>query len=448
MTTKINSAYVSGIESFPVPIECHIECSLPQTTIMGVSDAGELAEIVRCAIKASGYEYPHCRVIVQIYPKLPCPTSMIQAAVAVAILVETGQLAADLFEDKLVVGELTVSGSWHAAHGTINAYRMARQMGMRFVTNPTLKSLRNGVMSGEDIVVEKHEPQGDFADLVGYEPLKRALVIAATGNHPLMAIGTDADTVMAQAAHLMPTVLEPLDEDELMELAGIYGAGRAYFNGVRPVRMPHHSVSMAGMVGGGRPVMPGEVTLAHHGVLYLGELAEFSPSVLDSIRPVVDEKRACIVRNEGVCDMPADFLLIASAKPCPCGHLGDPRHECMCSTQAIMRYQSMLGGHLRDRFHIGVDILTNGVSGDHVMTSAEMKNLIAFGRANANARGDKPNEFTSDAKDVCAQLIRRLGLTKLSEMHIIEVARTIADLDGCNLIHSDHVIEAAGLRTR
>lgn len=447
MTTKINSAFVSGIESFPVPVECHIESGLPQTTIIGVSDAGELAEIVRCAIKASGYEYPRGRVVVQIYPKLPCATNLIQAAVAVAILVESGQLAASLFEDKLVVGELTLSGSWHAARGTINAYRMARQMGMRFVTNPTLKSLRNGVMSGEDIVVEKHESQGDFADLVGCEPLKRALVVAAAGNHPLMAVGTDADTVMAQAAHLMPTVLEPLDEDELMELAGIYSAGRAYFNGVRPVRMPHHSVSQAGMIGGGRPVMPGEVTLAHHGVLYLGELAEYDNKVLGNMRPIMDDKQVRIVRADGIYDMPADFLLLASAKPCPCGHLGDPHRECRCSPQSIMRYQARLGGAIRDKFHMSIDVIGN-YAFDHLMTSADMKSMVARAKDFARNRGDAPNEFTEGGRDTCAALIHRIGLNELSKTHIVEVARTIADIDESERIDVGHVLEAASYMVR
>ena len=448
MTAHINSAFVSGIDSFTVSVECCIESGGRTTTVIGVSD-DELVPIVRHAIMSSGYEYPSGQVVVQIYPKLPCSTTLVQAAVAVAILVESKQLDARLFEDKLVVGELTLSGSMHATRGTINSYLMARQMGWRFVTNPTLKSLREfGVISGENIVVEKHEPQGDFAGLVGYETLKRALVVAAVGNHPLLAVGTDADTVMAQAAHLMPTVLEPLDENELMELAGIYSAGRAYFNGVRPVRMPHNTISLAGMAGGGRPVMPGEVTLAHNGVLYLGEVDKFNNDVLFFIRPVMDDGEVRIVRAEGMYNMPANFLLLASAKPCPCGHLGDPNHECYCSPLSVMRYQERLGGAIQDKFHMRIDVVRPNSVVEHAMTSAEMKDHVTRGKEFARKRGDNRNEFTKDAVDACGELIRRLGLTELSKMHIVDVARTIADIDECDHIEAKHVIEASAYRFR
>lgn len=449
MTAHINSAFVSGIDSFPVTVECHIESGLPATTIIGVSDAAELAEIVRCAIKSSGYEYPSGRVTVQIYPKLPCSTPMVQAAVAVAILVESKQLDAKLFENRLVVGELTLSGSMHATRGTINSYLMARQMGWRFVTNPTLKSLREfGVMSGEDIEVMRREPQGDFKDLIGYEALKRALVVAATGNHPLMMVGTDANMVGAQAARLMPTILEPLDEDELLELAAINDAGRGVFNGVRPVRMPHHTITIAGMLGGGRPVMPGEVTLAHNGVLYLGEVDKFGNDALFFMRPVMDDGEVRIVRAEGMYNMPANFLLLASAKPCPCGHLGDPNHECYCSPQAVMHYQQRLGGAIQDKFHMRVDVVRPNSVVEHAMTSAEMKDHVTRGKEFARKRGDNRNEFTKDAVDACGELIRRLGLTELSKMHIVDVARTIADIDECDRIEAKHVMEASAYRFR
>jgi magnesium chelatase family protein len=296
---------------------------------------------------------------------------------------------------------------------------------------------------------------------------KRAFVIAAAGNHGLLMVGPPG-AGKSMMAKRMPTILSPLSEEERVETMLIHSvAGQdlvSVKNAERPFRAPHHSISKGGLVGGGRPVRPGEVSLAHHGVLFLDELPEFGPSVLQALRQPIEEHEVRLVRVDGTYVFPCDFLLVAAANPCPCGFLGDPDHQCMCSAARIEAYQARIGGPLMDRIDVLVDVgrpsSSRIISGERGISSHDMAEQVKEARDYASwrrARDDgKPDEGRSvpelhldgSAGATLDAMAKRLGLGGRNIVRIARVARTIADLDGSEEVQRDHVMEACAFRTR
>jgi magnesium chelatase family protein len=307
----------------------------------------------------------------------------------------------------------------------------------------------------------------DFADVVDQEVAKRAFVIAAAGEHGLLMVGPPG-AGKSMMAKRMPTILAPMDEKEQAEALIIHSvAGQdlaPLLGGARPFRAPHHAVSFGGMVGGGRPVRPGEISLAHKGVLFLDELPEFGPSVLQALRQPMEEREVRIVRVDGTYIFPCDFMLVAAANPCPCGYLGDPDHHCTCSASRIQTYQSRIGGPLMDRIDVLVDVArpdsSRIISGEEGLSSEQMAEQVAVARGFASWRrersDDKPDRtrnvpelgLDAQARASLEGVANRLGLGGRNIVRIARVARTIADLAESEEVKRDHVMEACAYRTR
>lgn len=309
----------------------------------------------------------------------------------------------------------------------------------------------------------------DYSDVVDQEIAKRAFVIAAAGRHGLMMMGPPG-AGKTMLARRMPTILSPLGSEERVEAMLLHSvAGQAtdgLDRGQRPFRAPHHSISLAGLIGGGRPVVPGEVSLAHRGVLFLDELPEFGKSVLQALRQPLEDKFVSIVRVEGSFVFPSDFLLVAAANPCPCGHLGDPGHTCICSAGRIAAYQSRIGGPLMDRIDIYIDVARpesrKVIQGSEGASSKQMAEQVLAALEFASWRGAREgakgsrrrsnglSEMAMDerARSVLASLSERKGLGGRGIARVASVARTIADLSEHEKVGVDEVVEACSYRPR
>ncbi len=485
-----------GVDAVRVDAEIDIHRGLPAFSVVGLPDAAvrEARERVRAAIVNSGFEFPLKRITVSLAPSdLRKAGPGFDLAIAAAILVASGQLPESLLERWSLAGELGLDGALRPVRGGLAMAEQARDSTGHGLLVPaanapecclvsdlelgalnSLGDLRALAADGELPELPETTPlspgaaPADLADLRGQPSLRRALEVAAAGGHSLLMIGPPG-AGKSLAARRLPSILPPLGESELIEVTRILGAaglgnGRALGLG-RPFRAPHHTISPAGLVGGGSPPRPGEITLAHRGVLFLDELPEFSRMSLEAMRQPLEAGEVTIARAQGALRFPARFQLIAAANPCPCGH-GEDSEACSCLPDQCRRYIARLSGALADRIDLVVRVeqpSAAALAGAEPEGSEVVRERVLAARALqvdryegsgavANAEIDertlrRRTALDSAGRRALEQAQERARLSGRGWTRVLRTARTIADLSGCERLDADHVAEALSLRT-
>lgn len=477
-----------GVEVVPVDVEVAVTQGIPAFNVVGMADAAvqESRERVRAALRVCGYTMPANRIIVNLAPSsLKKSGSGFDLPIAVGILCATGQVSPDVARDRLFVGELSLEGAVRPVAGLLAYALCARDQGIDLVcaNAPERMVEVEGVRQfGLDHLGTLHERDLDqveirecatdvsaldYGEIAGNEMAKRALQIAAAGRHGVLMMGPPGSGKTMLASRF-PSILPPLSRDEAFEAALIHSvAGEditSILAGVPPFRAPHHSASMAGLVGGGTPVRPGEISLAHHGVLFMDELPEFRPSVLQAIRQPVEQGRIVITRADGNVVFPARFMLVAAANPCPCGFFGDPERTCTCSPTQISAYQNRIGGPLMDRIDIHIDVQRVPPSDILEMkcgtTSAELQQGVLAAREYASWRKERASHDSTLAALLSACQLedddrvffeKSAHVNQMSGRAIVRtlaVARTIADMEQRPHVNRADLCEALGFRVR
>ena len=501
MLATVLSGALVGIDGLLVEVEVDVALGLPQFTTVGLPEGAvrESKDRVRSAIKNSGYEFPSRKITVNLAPAdIKKEGSAYDLPIALGILAAEGWLDKEHIVQYALLGELSLDGRVKPIQGVLPLAVMAKEKGLKGLIVPQENAAEAAVVEGlevfgvptladaflflnrtHEITPESVDLQAmfaaysqyevDFNDVKGQDHVKRALEVAASGSHNLMLVGPPG-AGKTMLARRLPTILPDMTLVEAIEATKVHSVsglmdGKALI-ATRPFRSPHHTISDAGLIGGGSIPKPGEVSLAHHGVLFLDELPEFRKNVLEVLRQPLEDARVTISRAVGSITYPASIMLVSAMNPCPCGFLGDTQHECSCTPQQIQRYRAKVSGPLLDRIDIQIEVPAVQYKELSEETSAEDSAVIRtrvnqarkvqltrfagrtlFCNAQMTSRDIRKFCQPDDGGDkLLENAMSRLGLSARAYTRILKVARTIADLAGEEKVGSGHIAEAIQYR--